>query len=143
MLFWMHFFIYHTSWIIYHVFARSKILNDYTKNMVRYMGSLNHADLRLITFERLIFIFPSIMNFRDEWMVGINFEFYIYHNPENTMLLRVFCITIHYLFAPYYLFTRSKPICTWFCNNNICIPSWRRNIMDLSWMTELYSMVIY
>jgi len=24
----------------------------------------------------------------------------------------------------------------------ICIPSWRRNILDLSWMIELYSMVI-
>ena len=37
-----------------------------------YELSINPADLRLITFERLIFVFLSIMNFWDELMVGIN-----------------------------------------------------------------------
>jgi hypothetical protein len=46
-------------------------------------------------------------------MVGIYSEICIYHNPENArMLLRVFCITIRYLFALYHLFTCSKLIRT-------------------------------
>ena len=44
-----------------------------------YELSINPADLRLITFKRLIFVFSSIMNFWDERMVGINFE--ISHVP--------------------------------------------------------------
>ena len=47
------------------------------------MGSLNPADLRLITLEILIFVFPSIMNFWDERMLGINSENCIYYNPEK------------------------------------------------------------
>ena len=39
-----------------------------------YELSINPADLRLIIFERLIFIFPSTINFWDEWMVDINSE---------------------------------------------------------------------
>jgi len=56
---------------VYHVFARVNVLNNYTHG-IRYMDFLNPADLRLITFEMLIFVFPSIMNFWDKRMFGIN-----------------------------------------------------------------------
>jgi hypothetical protein len=42
------------------------------KHGIRYMGSLNPADLRLITLERLIFVFPSIMIFLNEQRLIIN-----------------------------------------------------------------------
>jgi len=48
-----------------------------------YELSINPADLRLITFKRLIFVFSSIMNFwMNEWLVLI-LKICIYHNPEK------------------------------------------------------------
>ena len=44
------------------------------KHGIGRMSSLNPADLRLITFEELVFVFPSIKNFWDERIFGINSE---------------------------------------------------------------------
>ena len=41
---------------------------------IRYMVSLNRTNLRLITFERLVFVFPSILIFWDKSIVGIDSE---------------------------------------------------------------------
>ena len=46
------------------------------------MSSLNPTDLRLITFERLIFVSPSIMKILGEWLVLI-LKIYIYHDPKK------------------------------------------------------------
>ena len=53
-----------------------------------YELSINPAYLRLITFERLIFVFSSIMNFWDERMVGINSE--NLHIPQSKKMLGCF-----------------------------------------------------
>ena len=57
------------------------------------MSSLNPTDLRLITLERVIFVFPSIMKF----FVLILKIAYTIILKNVRMLLRIFWITVHYI----------------------------------------------